>query len=112
MCKTVILRRIPLFITDVKRLFVLLLLPWTLQASDFRGAWIASVDNINFPSAVGLSPDAQKEQIIRLLDTAKRCRLNAVMVQVRPESDALYNSHLEPWSRYLTGTQGAAPGYD
>ena len=81
-------------------------------AADFRGAWIASVYNLNFPSNSGLSADVQRAEIVRLLETARRCHLNAVMVQVRPESDALYSSHLEPWSRYLTGTQGASPGYD
>lgn len=88
-----------------------LLLPLAAFA-DFRGAWVASVHNINFPSSQGLAPEAQKAQIVRILDTAKRCRLNALMVQVRPESDALYASSHEPWSRYLTGTQGASPGYD
>jgi hypothetical protein len=43
-------------------------------ADDFRGAWIASVHNINFPSSEGLSADVQKAQIVRLLDAAKRCR--------------------------------------
>ena len=95
----------------MKYLFALLLLPLTAFA-DFRGAWIASVHNINFPSEPGLSAETQKAQAIRLLDTAKRNGLNAVMLQVRPESDALYASSLEPWSRFLTGTQGASPGYD
>lgn len=95
----------------MRYLLALLLLPLTAFA-DFRGAWIASVHNINFPSESGLSPEAQKAQIVRLLDTAKRNGLNAVMFQVRPESDALYQSSLEPWSRFLTGTQGASPGYD
>lgn len=95
----------------MKYLFVLLLLPLTVFA-DFRGAWIASVHNINFPSEPGLSADAQKAQAIRLLDAAKRAGLNAVMLQVRPESDALYPSSLEPWSRFLTGSQGVSPGYD
>lgn len=89
----------------------LLFLP-ALALADFRGAWVASVHNINFPSEQGLSADTQKAQIVRILDTAKRCRLNALMVQVRPESDALYASQLEPWSRFLTGTQGTPPGYD
>ena len=38
--------------------------------------------------------------------------LNAIFFQVRPESDALYASSLEPWSRFLSGTQGEDPGYD
>jgi len=96
----------------LRTLFLLCLLPALAMAGEFRGAWIATVHNINFPSAPGLSVDAQKAQMIRLLDVAKRCKLNAVMFQVRPESDALYPSKLEPWSRYLTGTQGASPGYD
>ena len=80
--------------------------------ADLQGTWIASVHNINFPSKQGLPVEVQKQQAIRLLDAAKAAGLNAVMLQVRPESDALYSSSLEPWSRYLTGTQGANPGYD
>lgn len=80
--------------------------------SEMRGAWIASVHNINFPSKPGLSESAQKAEAVRLLDTAKAAGLNAVLLQVRPEGDALYESRLEPWSRYLTGVQGRSPGYD
>lgn len=79
---------------------------------EFRGAWIATVFNINFPSKEGLSAAQQQAEIISLLETARRLGLNAVLFQVRPESDALYSSTIEPWSRYLTGTQGADPGYD
>jgi len=80
--------------------------------AEFRAAWIPSVFNLSFPSGQGLSADAQKAQAIRLLDAAKAAGLNAVLLQVRPEGDALYASPIEPWSRYLTGTQGASPGYD
>jgi uncharacterized lipoprotein YddW (UPF0748 family) len=80
--------------------------------AELRGAWIASVHNINFPSKPGLSAEVQKQQAVRLLDSAKAAGLNAVMLQVRPESDALYKSSLEPWSRYLSGSQGTSPGYD
>jgi uncharacterized lipoprotein YddW (UPF0748 family) len=80
--------------------------------AEFRGAWIASVYNLNFPSHTGLSAPEQKEQIRRLVDAAASAGLNALMIQVRPEGDALYQSNLEPWSRFLTGTQGASPGYD
>jgi uncharacterized lipoprotein YddW (UPF0748 family) len=97
----------------MKKLALLfLLLPVLTMAGEFRGAWVASVHNINFPSGSGQSVESQKAQIVRLLDTAKRCRLNALMVQVRPEGDALYASRLEPWSRFLTGSQGRNPGYD
>lgn len=83
-----------------------------VHAGDMRAAWVASVHNINFPSKSGLSSEAQKREIIRILDTAKRANLNALMVQVRPECDALYESRLEPWSKWLTGSQGRSPGYD
>lgn len=80
--------------------------------AEFRGAWIPSVFNISFPTSSGLSAEGQKAQAVRLLDAAKSAGLNAVLLQVRPESDALYSSPIEPWSRYLTGTQGQSPGYD
>jgi uncharacterized lipoprotein YddW (UPF0748 family) len=80
--------------------------------AEFRGAWVASVYNLNFPSHAGLSASAQMEQIRHLVDAAANAGLNALMIQVRPEGDALYESNFEPWSRFLTGTQGASPGYD
>lgn len=79
---------------------------------ELRGAWIATVDNINWPSAPGLPPDAAKRELEVLLDACRDAGLNAVFFQVRPEADALYAGAKEPWSRYLTGTQGADPGYD
>ena len=79
---------------------------------EFRGAWIASVHNINFPSRPGLPVEVQKREMRQLLDAARSVGLNAILFQVRPESDALYESSVEPWSRYLTGIQGMSPGYD
>ncbi|WP_113704833.1 glycoside hydrolase family 10 protein [Nonomuraea lactucae] len=77
-----------------------------------RGVWIATVKNIDWPSRTGLAPDRQKAEYVRILDAAVQRRLNAVFVQVRPASDALYRSSLEPWSQYLTGTPGKDPGWD
>jgi uncharacterized lipoprotein YddW (UPF0748 family) len=84
----------------------------TVQGEEFRAAWVASVYNLNFPSHPGLPSEVQREEIRAIVQGAERAGLNALMVQVRPEGDALYDSHLEPWSRYLTGTQGLNPGYD
>lgn len=81
-------------------------------SADMRGAWVATVHNINFPSKPGLSAAEQKAQIVGILNAAERARLNAIFFQARPESDALYDSRLEPWSRYLSGRQGVAPGFD
>jgi uncharacterized lipoprotein YddW (UPF0748 family) len=94
-------------------IFVLLaMLSLSAVHAEMRGAWVASVHNINFPSKPGLPAAAQQAEIIRMLDAAKRAGLNTILLQVRPESDALYASPIEPWSRSLTGSQGASPGYD
>lgn len=76
---------------------------------EFRAAWIASVANINWPSKPGLPVEEQKEEAIKLLDFLADNNFNAAILQVRPQCDALYPSELEPWSYYLTGTQGEAP---
>lgn len=81
-------------------------------AREFRGLWIATVANIDWPSRTGLSTGAQQAELIAILDRARATRLNAIVLQVRAAGDALYPSTLEPWSRSLTGTQGQDPGWD
>jgi uncharacterized lipoprotein YddW (UPF0748 family) len=76
---------------------------------EFRGVWIATVENIDWPSSPGLPVDSQKAELLALLDRAASLNLNAVILQVRPAADALYESEYEPWSSYLTGTLGQAP---
>ena len=76
---------------------------------EFRGAWVATVGNIDWPSKPGLSTDQQKAELLAILSRAAELRLNAVILQVRPGCDALYHSAFEPWSEYLTGTMGQAP---
>ena len=78
-------------------------------ARELRGAWIATVANIDWPSKPGLPVAQQKAELISLLDRAAQLHLNAVFFQVRPVADALYASPLEPWSEYLTGIQGKMP---
>jgi len=76
---------------------------------EFRATWIATVDNINWPSKKGLSADSQKVEYLRLLDMHQKNGLNAVIVQIRPATDAMYPSQYEPWSEWLTGVQGKPP---
>jgi len=76
---------------------------------EFRGAWIASVANINWPSRNNLTVDQQKAEAISMLDMLKDNNFNAVIFQVRPSADALYTSNIEPWSYFLTGETGKAP---
>ncbi len=76
---------------------------------ELRAAWIATVANIDWPSKPGLPSEEQKEQFIARLDELKSIGCNAIIVQVRPASDALYDSKIEPWCHYLTGKQGSPP---
>ncbi|WP_345221324.1 family 10 glycosylhydrolase [Hymenobacter koreensis] len=79
---------------------------------ELRGVWIATVENIDWPSRRDLTPEQQRKEYIRLLDAEKRAGINAVFVQVRPASDAFYKSDIEPWSKWLSGKQGKDPGWD
>jgi len=76
---------------------------------EFRGAWLVTVANKDWPSKPGLSVGQQKAEMVSLLDRAVQLKLNAIIFQVRPSSDAVYASPIEPWSEYLTGTMGKAP---
>ncbi len=76
---------------------------------EFRGVWVATVANIDWPSEAGLTTHEQQEEILRLIDRHKKNGINAIILQVRPTADALYFSELEPWSEFLTGEQGKAP---
>ncbi|MYS93310.1 MULTISPECIES: glycoside hydrolase family 10 protein [Streptomyces] len=81
-------------------------------ASGMRGVWLATVVNRDWPSKPGLTAARQRAELITHLDRAARNRLNTVIFQVRPTADALWPSPYEPWSQYLTGTQGKDPGWD
>ena len=76
---------------------------------EMRAAWIATVENIDWPSAKGLSTEQQKAEMIEMLDQVKAYHMNTVVFQVRPDADAFYKSSLEPWSEWLSGKQGVAP---
>lgn len=76
---------------------------------EFRGAWIATVANINWPKNGNYATESQKQEAIKLLDLLKANNFNAVVFQVRPSGDALYDSPYEPWSYFLTGQIGKRP---
>ena len=82
--------------------------------NEFRGVWIATVNNIDFPSRPGLSAAEQKAELDEIVRISREAGMNAIFFQVRPTSDALYNSAIFPTSRVLSGTQGApfAGGFD
>lgn len=76
---------------------------------EFRAAWVATVANINWPSKRGITSKEQQQEAIDLLELLKENNFNAVIFQVRPSADALYESSLEPWSYFLTGEIGKVP---
>ncbi|MEU8837570.1 family 10 glycosylhydrolase [Streptomyces roseus] len=86
--------------------------PRAKAAAEFRAMWIASVENVDWPSESGLGAGEQRDELIRLLDAAVARRLNAVILQVRPAADAMWPGAREPWSQWLTGEQGEDPGWD
>lgn len=76
---------------------------------EFRAAWIATVDHIDWPSRGNYNSDSQKAEFIRILDMHVQNGMNAIIMQVRPAADAFYPSQYEPWSQWLTGKQGKPP---
>lgn len=76
---------------------------------EFRGVWIATVVNIDWPSKPGLSTFEQKQELTNIFDSHQQAGINAILFQVRPVADALYAKSSEPWSRFLTGVPGKRP---
>ncbi len=79
---------------------------------EFRGAWSACIYNLDWPTSRGMSVQAQKGQLLGILNRMEEMNMNALIFQVRPHGDAVYSSNLEPWSSWLTGSMGRHPGYD
>ncbi|MDR0293334.1 MAG: family 10 glycosylhydrolase [Oscillospiraceae bacterium] len=84
------------------------------ETPEFRAVWVATVINLDYPSQKGLSLAALKREADSILNGAQDMGFTAVILQVRPTGDALYQSSLFPWSEVLTGEQGKAPpgGFD
>ena len=75
---------------------------------EFRGVWIATVENIDWPMPKQTVAQ-QKQQLMDILDDHQTTGINAVFLQVRPAADAFYAKSTEPWSKWLMGRQGVAP---
>jgi len=102
---------------DMKKLILLSCLIWFCSAvsaqsvspkREFRGVWVATVDNLDWPVR-GASPASQQAALVAIFDKLKATGTNVIVFQIRTECDALYQSSIDPWSRWLTGTQGLAP---
>lgn len=79
---------------------------------ELRALWVSTVFGLDFPSSTTLTPAEAASELEAIVDVAAAAGMNALFFQVRTESDALYASAIEPWSRFLSGTQGVSPGYD
>ncbi len=69
---------------------------------DINGVWIASVFNINYPSKADLDEASLKAELDSIVSTVKQSGLNTIYFQVRPESDALYESDIFMPSKYMS----------
>lgn len=76
---------------------------------EFRGAWVATVANIDFPSSKNATPGSQISELVSIFDKLQAAGINCIIFQIRTECDALYDSSIEPWSYWLTGKQGQPP---
>lgn len=79
---------------------------------EFRGMWIATVANLDFPSSPNLTADQQKAELVKLMDLAQELKFNAVVFQVSSMRDAMYESEIDPWSEFLTGKMGKKGEFD
>lgn len=76
---------------------------------ELRSVWVATVNNIDWPSRSDLSTGEQQAELLAILNRSMELGMNAIVFQVRPAADAFYESQYEPWSKYLTGRQGRKP---
>lgn len=81
----------------------------TIPKREFRGVWIATVVNIDWPSSSKASAEQQKNELLSIIEAHYQSGINAIMLQVRPAADAFYAKSREPWSAWLSGQQGKAP---
>src|SRR6188474_2181009 len=80
-----------------------------LPNREFRGAWVATVRGIDWPFEPGDPTEKQQKEIVAIVAKAAELKLNALIFQVRPAGDAVYQSDIEPWSPWFTGKMGKAP---
>ena len=91
--------------TILLSLVLLLALAAGAQKREMRGAWIQCVNG----QFQGMGTVKMQQTLTYQLNELQKDGVNVIIFQVRPECDALYESKIEPWSRFLTGTQGVAP---
>ena len=80
----------------------------TVKIENMRGVWIPymSLDTGEYTEALF------KENFNKMLETAKKNKMNTLIVHIRPFSDALYKSEIFPSSHIIAGNQGGEVNFD
>lgn len=82
---------------------------YKVPKTEFRGVWVATVENIDWPKNGTDNSEKKKQDFIDILNFYQELNFNAAIVQIRTAGDAFYESELAPWSKYLTGIEGQTP---
>lgn len=90
---------------------------WSCNAPlrETRAVWLTTIGGLDWPrikATDASSREAQKRELIAILDSYKRANINTVIFQTRVRAALVYPSAIEPWELSLTGTPGRDPGYD
>lgn len=78
--------------------------------TEMRGVWVTYMDLDMY--GTDRSYKSFKRKFKNIANKAKDKKFNTLIVQVRPFSDALYESSYYPYSHIISGAQGKNPGYD
>ena len=73
-------------------------------ANEMRGVWVATIFNLDYPRPKNVQD--YKKFFSNMCRNLANHNFNAIFFQVRPSNDAFYPSQYNPWSRFLSGTEG------
>ena len=80
----------------------------TTPNKEMKAMWISYLEFLEMPK----SENNFRAAVDEMFDECVDYGMNSVIVQVRADSDAMYESKIFPWSKFASGTQGVDPGYD
>ena len=82
---------------------------------EIRAVWLTTNFGLDWPQQVGgyaVVAEQQKQDLIFLLEKLKAANINVVFLQTRIRGDVIYQSAIEPWSKYVLPQGRSTPGYD
>ena len=80
----------------------------TSPKHEVRAVWLTTLNGLDWPRTRGA--EAQKQELIHILDQLKEAGINTVLFQTRVRATTVYPSKMEPWEPTLAG--GNAPSYN